>query len=421
MYGSHSLRVRIIVECFPDISTSYVDHLHSHQEQSHQELYESPRSSRNPSRAPSTNANDRQPIVASVESTSGTITEATPLLTASSTLSRHSLDSQHHIHDTPIRPSQIHKPHYLASIVTNTPRHSRSSEYFYIINDINHHLNNGEYHLVGGKKSCVCVCVCPASSGHGQESSGHTKVVSHVSEAEQYDHESRPEEHEHDHPPELTRKRQIVGILVLQMGIMIHSLVIGLTLAITSGAEFTTLTTAIIFHQLFEGLSLGIRIAAIPPPPPESLPLHSRSSSRSSSFFRKVIPGLNKDEEPKKSSWLQPLLSILFAVTTPAGMCLGILVFSATGKRSEAARMMLAQGLMSAISAGMLIYAATVEMLAADFVFGNVGGGGGHGHSHGEEFMGDEDENQNTWKRKVLALVSLCAGVLGMGLIGLGE
>ena len=49
------------------------------------------------------------------------------------------------------------------------------------------------------------------------------------------------------------------------------------------------------------------------------------------------------------------------------------------------------------------------------------GGGGGHGHSHGEEFMGDEDENQNTWKRKVLALVSLCAGVLGMGLIGLGE
>ncbi|EDR11989.1 uncharacterized protein LACBIDRAFT_314029 [Laccaria bicolor S238N-H82] len=44
---------------------------------------------------------------------------------------------------------------------------------------------------------------------------------------------------------------------------MIHSLVIGLTLAITSGSDFASLTTAIIFHQLFEGLSLGIRIAAL--------------------------------------------------------------------------------------------------------------------------------------------------------------
>ncbi|TFY55044.1 hypothetical protein EVG20_g9464 [Dentipellis fragilis] len=35
------------------------------------------------------------------------------------------------------------------------------------------------------------------------------------------------------------RKRQIVGILVLQLGIMIHSLVIGLTLSIASGSDFS--------------------------------------------------------------------------------------------------------------------------------------------------------------------------------------
>src|SRR5712675_2285040 len=54
--------------------------------------------------------------------------------------------------------------------------------------------------------------------------------------------------------------------------------------------------------------------------------------------------------------------------------------------------MYLIQGLMSAISAGMLIYVSTVEMIAGDFVFGDVGGHShhGHGHSHDHRFMEDE-------------------------------
>ena len=36
------------------------------------------------------------------------------------------------------------------------------------------------------------------------------------------------------------RRRQVIGILVLQLGIMIHSLVIGLTLSNTTGSEFST-------------------------------------------------------------------------------------------------------------------------------------------------------------------------------------
>jgi zinc transporter 1/2/3 len=48
--------------------------------------------------------------------------------------------------------------------------------------------------------------------------------------------------------------------------------------------------------------------------------------------------------------------------------------------------MYLTQGLMSAISAGMLIYVSTVEMIAGDFVFGDVDGHG-HGHGHGHELL----------------------------------
>lgn len=81
---------------------------------------------------------------------------------------------------------------------------------------------------------------------------------------------------------------------------------------------------------------------------------------------------------------------------------------------------------MSAISAGLLIYAATVEMLAGDFVFGNLGGHGtgGHGHGHGGDIPEDHSDNQEegeegiSAKRRVLAVGSLLAGVLAMSMIG---
>lgn len=95
---------------------------------------------------------------------------------------------------------------------------------------------------------------------------------------------------------------------------------------------------------------------------------------------------------------------------------------------------------MSAISAGMLIYASTVEMLGGDFVFGSLGGNehargdAGHSHSHGSElFEGDSatqdgtSQHRDTEKegssisQKALAVGSLLAGVAGMALIGIGE
>jgi len=105
---------------------------------------------------------------------------------------------------------------------------------------------------------------------------------------------------------------------------MLHSLVIGLTLAITSGSEFSrlifttaspigdhglihtylaSLVTAIVFHQLFEGLSLGIRIAG--------------------------LPSSNKEQEYRRSfSLLKTTLMMSFAITTPVGIVAGLLCFS---------------------------------------------------------------------------------------------
>ncbi|GLB42662.1 putative ZIP Zinc transporter [Lyophyllum shimeji] len=270
--------------------------------------------------------------------------------------------------------------------------------------------------------------------------------------------------------PKIGRRRQIVGILVLQLGIMIHSLVIGLTLAVTSGGDFRSLVTAIIFHQLFEGLSLGIRIAALPPPhhPPtssQSTPAPSRSRSRSPTPIPQTPRSTSSHSSSSSSSrshqsqsesqhhrrhphhrhhgppswserWLAPTLAMLFAVTTPAGMVLGVLLFTphkAVSSPRESARMHLTQGLMSAISAGMLVYASTVEMLAGDFVFGDVTGGeDAHGHGHGQGHHdpghGEEHEHEQGEERrlgpngmKALAVASLLAGATAMTLVGVGE
>ncbi|KAH9016453.1 Zinc/iron permease [Lactarius pseudohatsudake] len=153
---------------------------------------------------------------------------------------------------------------------------------------------------------------------------------------------------------------------------MLHSLVIGFTLALASGSDFESLATAISFHhQLFEGLSLGIRIAA--------LPTHPDPQQRST------------------LSWLRPLLALLFALTTPAGIISGLIVFDA-GHRGGGVGAKVAEGVLSAVSAGMLIYAACVEMLAADFVL-------------------DPTLWRSSKGRQALALASVGMGAAGMVLL----
>src|SRR5699024_42937 len=56
---------------------------------------------------------------------------------------------------------------------------------------------------------------------------------------------------------------QIGGILFLEFGIIFHSVFVGLTLAV-AGDEFKTLYIVLVFHQLFEGLGLGTRLATAP-------------------------------------------------------------------------------------------------------------------------------------------------------------
>ncbi len=234
-------------------------------------------------------------------------------------------------------------------------------------------------------RGCTCLvgnaCVCPASvlSAHAQSSkdlsvtdrsrSGSrlrvdviapgSTIVNVTDDSEGEGDARRKRGKEREAQPRIGRRRQIIGLLVLQLGIMIHSIVIGLTLAITTGADFSksvtvnfnstspsltfhlaSLTTAVVFHQLFEGLSLGIRIAALLPPlsdsDEESLSAggFKSESNAKQNLFRRVITKIRGE---RNGGWLKSVLAILFAITTPTGMGLGMIVFKVGVKKEGVA------------------------------------------------------------------------------------
>jgi zinc transporter 1/2/3 len=58
-------------------------------------------------------------------------------------------------------------------------------------------------------------------------------------------------------------RQQIAAFLILEFGVIFHSVIIGLNLGVV-GSEFSTLYPVLVFHQSFEGLGIGARMSTIP-------------------------------------------------------------------------------------------------------------------------------------------------------------
>ncbi len=129
-------------------------------------------------------------------------------------------------------------------------------------------------------------------------------------------------------------RQQIAAFLILEFGVIFHSVIIGLNLG-TTGAEFNTLYPVLVFHQSFEGLGIGARMSAIP--------------------------------FPKRLSWLPWFLCSGYGLTTPIAIAVGLGVRYTYESGSFTANVV--SGVLDAISAGILIYTSLVELLARDFLF----------------------------------------------------
>lgn len=128
-------------------------------------------------------------------------------------------------------------------------------------------------------------------------------------------------------------RQQIVAFLLLEFGIIFHSVIIGLNLGVT-GSEFATLYPVLVFHQSFEGLGIGARMSAI-------------------SFGH--------------HTWLPWILCAAYGLTTPISIAIGLGVRHTYTPESKVS--LVIQGVLNAVSAGILIYTGLVELLARDFLF----------------------------------------------------
>jgi zinc transporter 1/2/3 len=129
-----------------------------------------------------------------------------------------------------------------------------------------------------------------------------------------------------------------LSVLVMELGIIFHSILIGITLVVAGDSGFSQLLIVIIFHQGFEGLALGTRIAGLSPQ--RELTIHKLS------------------------------LASMFTLVTPVGMAIGIGArnhFNGNDRQT-----LLALGTLDALSAGILLYVGAVEMLAGDWIWGEM-------------------------------------------------
>ncbi|KAI1810376.1 ZIP zinc/iron transport family [Poronia punctata] len=145
------------------------------------------------------------------------------------------------------------------------------------------------------------------------------------------DHLSHHREHEEDNE---AIAAQMTAIFILEFGVVFHSIFIGLTLAV-AGSEFVVLYVVLVFHQTFEGLGLGSRLAVA--------------------------------KWPQSKRWLPYALGLGYAISTPIAIAIGLGVRETLQPGSRSA--LLVNGIFDAISAGILIYTGLVELLAHEFMF----------------------------------------------------
>ncbi|KAK4152654.1 Zinc/iron permease [Chaetomidium leptoderma] len=127
---------------------------------------------------------------------------------------------------------------------------------------------------------------------------------------------------------------QITAIFILEFGVIFHSIFIGLTLAVTD--NFIILFVVLVFHQTFEGLGLGARLGTATWP-----------------------PGTRR--------WTPYILGLLYAVSTPFAIGMGLV--ASRSLALEAATSRVVNGVFDAISGGILMYTALVELVAHEFMF----------------------------------------------------
>ncbi|KAN0009587.1 hypothetical protein ACTFIU_006882 [Dictyostelium citrinum] len=107
---------------------------------------------------------------------------------------------------------------------------------------------------------------------------------------------------------------------LLEFGITMHSIFIGLTVGVVDDTGLRALLVALSFHQFFEGVALGSRIS----------------------------------DAKLTSHWHEALLATIFSISAPIGIGIGIGVVSSINVNGET--FLFVQGIFDAVCSGILLY-----------------------------------------------------------------
>lgn len=124
--------------------------------------------------------------------------------------------------------------------------------------------------------------------------------------------------------------------IIIECGILFHSILIGITLVVAGDSYFITLFIVILFHQMFEGIALGLRIAEL-------------------NDTRLLI---------------KCIMAFFYAVITPIGMAIGIGVLHRFNGNDKST--IIALGTLDSFSAGILIWTGLVNMWYKDWIQGSL-------------------------------------------------
>lgn len=161
----------------------------------------------------------------------------------------------------------------------------------------------------------------------GEQNAGHVHVHTHANHG--HSHGSAVGDDGEAVSKELIRRRVISQ--VLELGIVVHSVIIGLALgASESPSTIRPLVAALSFHQFFEGVGLGGCIT--------QAQLKCRAIT---------------------------IMALFFSLTTPVGIAIGIGITNVYKENSPTA--LIVEGILNAAASGILIYMSLVDLLAADF------------------------------------------------------
>ncbi|EMG49921.1 hypothetical protein G210_5129 [Candida maltosa Xu316] len=159
-------------------------------------------------------------------------------------------------------------------------------------------------------------------------------------------------------------KSKMLNCVILECGIVLHSIFIGLSLAV-SDDEFVSLYIALCFHQFFEGLGLGTRFAGV--------------------------------MWPQKYHFVPWFMAFVFSLSTPLAVAagLGARKSFSIGSRNG----LIVSGIFDSACAGILLYNSIAELMAYDFIYS------------------DEFHNKNT-KVLLSAIFMVGLGALAMAILG---